>query len=88
MRRIDVRATDPDNDARLQASTVVMRGDGPDGEVVVRSSDEVTYPGVWQEGERVYDVEVWRDGELVATVPPRSDDVDASFDQHERHADL
>jgi hypothetical protein len=39
---------------------------------------------VWLAEARVYDVEVWQDGELVATVPPRSDEVDAAFDEHER----
>jgi hypothetical protein len=33
---------------------------------------------VWLDGERVYDVEVRRDG------TPRSPEVDASFDEHER----
>jgi hypothetical protein len=44
----------------------------------------VTFPAVWLDGERIYDVEVRRSGAVVATVPPRSPDVDASFDEHER----
>jgi hypothetical protein len=83
MRRIDVRSTDQarGEDGR-QAAAVPMHG--PEGEVLVASAEDVTFPAVWQGDERLYDVEIWRDGELVATVPPRSDDVDASFEEHER----
>jgi len=85
MRRIDLQSTSPgEGSAPRQAAAVLLRGVGPDGELVVSSADDVTFPAVWQAGERVYDVEIWKDGELVATVPPRSDDVDASFDEHER----
>jgi len=89
MRRIDLQSTSPGSDeARQHAADVVMRGATPEGEVVVISAHNVTFPGVWRDGERVYDVEVWRDGELVATVPPASDEVDASFGEHESRSDL
>ena len=85
MRRIDVRTTSPDSaSAGRNAPAVLLRGATDDGELLVSSSGDVTFPAVWQGGERVYDVEVWKDGELVATVPPRSAEVDASFDEHER----
>jgi hypothetical protein len=58
-------------------------GDNSDADFVLASEDDVTFPAVWLEGERIYDVEIWRDDELIATVPPRSDDVDAAFDEHE-----
>jgi hypothetical protein len=50
----------------------------------IASAKDVTYPAVWHKGQRLYDVEVWLDEELVVTVPPRSEQVDASFDEHER----
>lgn len=50
----------------------------------IASAKDVTYPAVWHKGQRLYDVEVWLDEELVVSVPPRSDQVDASFDEHER----
>ena len=85
MRRIDVRSTGgQDSKPDRRAAEVVLRGEGADGELVVSSADDVTFPAVWQDGDRVYDVEIWRDGELVATVPPRSPEVDAAFDEHER----
>ena len=63
---------------------VTVDGTASSAELQVASEEDVTFPGVWLDGERVYDVEVWRAGSLVATVPPRSDDVDASFAEHER----
>ena len=89
MRRIDVQSTGTDDDApRERSASVVLRGPGPDGELLVASADDVTFPAVWEAGDRVYDVEVWRDGALVATVPPRSDEVDASFAEHESRLEL
>jgi hypothetical protein len=74
MKRIDVKRSD----AGLE-----LVGDHSCTDFALASEDDVTFPAVWMDGERVYDVEVWRDGELIATVPPRSDDVDAAFDEHE-----
>lgn len=74
MRRIDVTRSD----AGLE-----LAGDSSGTDFALASEDDVTFPAVWLDGERVYDVEIWRDGELIATVPPRSDDVDAAFDEHE-----
>ncbi len=53
-------------------------------QVALASAEDVTFPAVWLDGDRVYDVEVWHDGSLVATVPPQSEEVDASFAEHER----
>jgi len=78
MKRIDVTETS----GRLQQAS-----DDPNQnmrEVVLSSAEDVTFPAVWRDDERLYDVEIWRDGRLVAAVPPRSDDVDASFAEHER----
>jgi hypothetical protein len=74
MRRIDVTRSD----AGLE-----LVGDNSGAAFALASEDDVTFPAVWLDGERVYDVEIWRDGELIATVPPRSDEVDAAFDEHE-----
>jgi len=85
MRRIDVRRRDDREDGGKQLGKgVVLTGTTDDGELRVASEDDVTFPGVWLAEARLYDVEVWQDGELVATVPPRSDEVDAAFDEHER----
>ena len=69
----------------LERPTIVS-AEGADitGEIDLASSDDVTFPAVWKDGERMYDVEVWHDGQLVATVPPPSEDVNASFAEHER----
>jgi hypothetical protein len=61
MRRIDVT----ESDAGLE-----LVGDNSDADFVLASEDDVTFPAVWLEGERIYDVEIWRD-------------VDAAFDEHE-----
>ena len=74
MRRIDVSS-----DGRVSVD-----GKETGEQFGLASEDDVTFPGVWLDGERQYDVEVWRDGALAAAVPPRSDDVDASFQEHER----
>ena len=74
MRRMDVSS-----DGRVSVD-----GTDTDERFELASEDDVTFPGVWLGGERQYDIEVWRDGALAAAVPPRSDDVDASFQEHER----
>lgn len=75
MQRIDITS---------ERRSIAIDGESAGGDLQVASEKDVTFPAVWKDGERVYDVEVWRDGELLATVPPRSDDVDASFEEHER----
>ena len=75
MRRIDVVQTDDGLEGV---------GEHAGTRFEMASENDVTFPAVWLDDQRVYDVEVWRDGELVATVPPRSDDVDAAFAEHER----
>ena len=84
MRRIDLTTGATDAHDKPRGRGVVLHGETPDGELRVSSRDDITFPAVWVAGERVYDVEVWQDGELVATVPPQSTEVDASFDEHER----
>ena len=85
MRRIDVRRReDREQSGKQRGKGVVLTGSTDDGELRVASEDDVVFPGVWLAETRVYDVEVWQDGELVATVPPQSDEVDAAFDEHER----
>ena len=85
MRRIDVRRREDREHGRKQLGKgVVLTGSTDDGELRVASEDDVTFPAVWLDDVRVYDVEVWQDGELVATVPPQSPEVDAAFDEHER----
>ena len=85
MRRIDVRRRDDrELGGKQLGKGVVLVGSTDEGELRVSSEDDVVFPGVWLADARVYDVEVWQDGELVATVPPQSDEVDAAFDEHER----
>ena len=85
MRRIDVRRReDREHEGKQLGKGVVLISSTDDGELRVASEDDVVFPGVWLGETRVYDVEVWQDGELVATVPPQSDEVDAAFDEHER----
>jgi len=74
MKRIDVSSD----------GGVSVDGTESSGRFELASEDDVTFPGVWLDGERQYDVEVWRDGSLVAAVPPASDEVNASFEEHER----
>jgi hypothetical protein len=40
-------------------------------------------PGVWLDGERIYDVEVWMNGRPRIRVPARSPEVDRCFEEHE-----
>jgi hypothetical protein len=87
MRRIDVRRHE-DHGGKQLGKGVVLTGDTDEGELRMASEDDVTFPAVWVAEKRVYDVEVWQDGELVATVPPQSDEVDAAFDEHERRGRL
>jgi hypothetical protein len=49
-----------------------LQVDGQDStaDFQLRSQDDVTFPAVWLDGQRVYDVEVRSDGAVVATVPP------------------
>ena len=76
MRRIEIH----DEDGRQFS----VDGVKSEQELKLSSRDDVTFPGVWLDGERVYDVEVWQGDQLLLAVPPRSDDVDQSFDEHER----
>jgi len=71
-------------DLDTSGALAAVDGRDADGDLQVASEADVTFPAVWQDGRRLYDVEVWRDGEVIATVPPRSDDVDACFAEHER----
>ena len=83
MKRIDVTETD----GRLHLLSSDSDEDARH-EVVLCSAEDVTFPAVWLDDERVYDVEVWQDNALVAAVPPRSDEVDASFAEHERRRSI
>jgi hypothetical protein len=75
MTRIDITSS---------GALVAVDGADADGELQIASEQDVTFPGVWKDGQRIYDVEVWRDGEVIVTVPPQSEEVDASFAEHER----
>jgi hypothetical protein len=71
-------------DTNEDGTVVQVDGQDATADLRLRSEDDVTFPAVWLDGERIYDVEVRRNGAVVATVPPRSPDVDASFEEHER----
>lgn len=64
--------------------TVRIDGTVSDVDVETASAEDVTFPGVWLDGARQYDVELWRADSLVAAVPPASEEVDASYTEHER----
>jgi len=71
-------------DTNEDGNALQVDGQDSTADLQLRSEDDVTFPAVWLDGQRIYDVEVRRGGAVVATVPPRSPDVDASFDEHER----
>lgn len=64
-----------------------MDGALEDVTVELSTANDILFPAVWLDDERLYDAEVWRGESLILTVPPRSPDVDASFQEHERRRD-
>lgn len=77
MRRIEIRGQGGEQVVTVDGHPTAMRFE-------MSSDPAITFPAVWLDGERVYAVEVWREDGLLLAVPPRSDDVDRAFEEHEQ----
>lgn len=70
-----------------QTPTVAFDGVPQDEERPdLRWADSVYLPHVliYLRGQRLYDTEIWVNGDLAGRVPPKSAEVDAAYDRHER----
>lgn len=83
---VAIRRDDPTREVSEQSPHVFLNGRKLVQPFTFRTRQQIGVPttGVWLNGQRIFDVEVWVDGNLVAKVGARTDELDRWYDVLER----